>query len=505
MHSQWLGEIGKELHAAMKICVINGSPKGSYSITLQTSLYLEKKFPEHELRYLEAGARIRTLGQDPSEAWKLLEWADLLLFSYPVYTFLAPSQLHRFIRLMKESGIDVSGKYATQITTSKHFYDITAHQYIEDNCQDLGLKVIHGLSADMEDLTTEQGQKDAVQFMKYVSWCVENDVHEPEKTAGCRLEGEAAGISGKAETKTENTCQEMSAGNQESQTCTHENMQPGERNASESKSEEENADRKPHAREVVIVADLRSGDTGLEQLIREYEAVCTTPTRLVNLAEYPFQGGCLGCFHCAGDGKCIYKDNFDVFLREQIQTADAIVYAFSIVDHSMGPQFKMYDDRQFCNGHRTVTEGMPFGYLINGHYEEESNLRNVIEARCQVGHNFLAGVGTDKQSICDMSKRLCYAMENQYVPPRNFWGVGGMKIFRDLIWLMRGLMKADHEFYKQHGIYDFPQKQRGKMLVMCLLGAMVRNPKIRAKMGNKMNEGMVAPYRKVIEGATIDR
>ena len=27
----------------------------------------------------------------------------------------------------------------------------------------------------------------------------------------------------------------------------------------------------------------------------------------------------------------------------------------------------------------------------------------------------------------------------------NFYGVGGMKIFRDLIWLMRGLMKADHQ------------------------------------------------------------
>ena len=32
-----------------------------------------------------------------------------------------------------------------------------------------------------------------------------------------------------------------------------------------------------------------------------------------------------------------------------------------------------------------------------------------------------------------------------------------MKIFRDLIWMMRGLMKADHEFYKAHGMYDFPQ------------------------------------------------
>ena len=30
----------------MKILVLNGSPKGSNSITLQTVLYLEKKFPE---------------------------------------------------------------------------------------------------------------------------------------------------------------------------------------------------------------------------------------------------------------------------------------------------------------------------------------------------------------------------------------------------------------------------------------------------------------------------
>ena len=36
-----------------------------------------------------------------------------------------------------------------------------------------------------------------------------------------------------------------------------------------------------------------------------------------------------------------------------------------------------------------------------------------------------------------------------------------MKIFRDLIYVMcRGMMKADHKFYKEHGIYDFPYKQK---------------------------------------------
>ena len=253
--------------------------------------------------------------------------------------------------------------------------------------------------------------------------------------------------------------------------------------------------------DAVIVADLQPDDKNLRNMIADFQAVYPYQTRLVNLAEYPFQGGCLGCFHCAGVGKCVYKDNFDTFLRENIQKADAVVYAFTIRDHSMGPVFKTYDDRQFCNGHRTVTEGMPFGNLINGDLDNEPNLRTIIEARCEVGHNFLAGTAASCAEISTMVQRLSYGLEHRYVQPRNFYGVGGMKIFRDLIWMMRGLMKADHNFYKAHGIYDFPQKQRGKMLMMCLLGAMVRNPKINAKMGNKMNEGMVAPYKKVIAAA----
>ena len=98
-----------------------------------------------------------------------------------------------------------------------------------------------------------------------------------------------------------------------------------------------------------------------------------------------------------------------------------------------------------------------------------------------------------------MAERLNYALENAYVPPQNFYGVGGMKIFRDLIWLMQGMMRADHKFYKKHGQYDFPQKKRGTMLKMYLVGMLLASPKIKAKMGNAMNEGMIAPYKKILD------
>jgi multimeric flavodoxin WrbA len=443
----------------MNILVLNGSPKGEYSITVQTVRYLERLHPEHTFEVLHVGRQIKGLEKDFSKAMDGLNRADLLLFSYPVYTFIAPYQLHRFVELVKASGVDLSGQFATQITTSKHFYDVTAHRYVQDNCQDLGLKFIRGLSADMDDLLTEKGQNEAKNFFTYVCRCMAEERYEPFPA-------------------------KLSAAKHMPVTVSA----AGER--------EKTGD-------VVILTTCDAEDVQLRQMITRFQAVCGRKTRVVNLLEYPFRGGCLGCFSCAVGGKCIYTDGFDEYLRNEIQTAEAIVYAFTIRDHSMGAAFKLYDDRQFCNGHRTVTMGMPIGYLVSGDYSKEFNLQMIIEGRAQVGSNFLAGVATDEQDpdrqIDAMAANLCYSLDNGYVPPQNFYGIGGMKIFRDLIWQMQGMMKADHKFYKKHGQYDFPQKKWPTMLKMYLVGGLIANPKIKAKMGNAMNEGMIAPYKKVLD------
>lgn len=444
----------------MKICIINGSPRGKYSTTVHTALYLQKRYTTHEFEIVNVATTINLIEKDCTKVMDKLCEADLIVFSYPVYTFFAPSQLHRFIAVMKASGFDFKDKFVTQISTSKHFYDITAHEYVSQNCKDMGMKVIKGLSADMEDLTTENGRLDAEKFFEYVIWCVENNVYETEKN-----DAQMAKIVYERQF--------------------------------------ENVEKKREDFDTVIVTDLRKGDDGLKALIDDFQAIYPLKTRIINLADFNFKGGCIGCFNCTATGKCIYKDGFESLLRDEIQSADSVVYAFTIKDHSMGTTFKTYDDRQFCNGHRTVSEGKPFAYLVNGNIESEQNLKTVLEARAEVGRNFLAGIASNFEQMELLSKRLVYALENSYVQPRNFYGVGGMKIFRDLIWTMRGLMKADHEFYKEHGAYDdFPQKHKGKMLLMCLLGALIRNPKVKAKMGNMMNEGMVMPYKKVLEKTT---
>ena len=439
----------------MNILIVNGSPRGRFSVTLQSCLYLEKRFPKHHFEYLNAGAGIGGFEKDMRPAAEAFARAELTVFAYPVYTFLVPSQLHRFLELIKEKELPLKDKYVTQFSTSKHFFDVTAHRFLEENFHDLGMRVIHGLSADMEDLLDERGRRELEDFFRYAVFCAENAVYEKPASAPAQERAPYVSVLDACE--------------------------------------------KQDGFDTVIVGDLREGDESLRALIRDFGAAFPYRTRFVNLAEFPFRGGCLGCLNCAAGGKCVYRDGFDALLREKIQNADAIVYAFTLRDHSMGSRFKLYDDRQFCNGHRTVTEGKPFAYLVNGDMGREENLRTVLEARASVGHSFLAGYASDADEIRTVSMRLAYALEHGYHPPRNFYGVGGMKIFRDLVWLMRGLMREDHLYYKAHGLYDFPQKRRLRMLGISFLGALLRNRRVRRLIGDKMNEGMLAPYKKVLD------
>ena len=447
----------------MNVLIMNGAPTGDNSITLQTMLFLQKYFPEQSYEQLNVGLKIKAVERDFSSARMMLEKADLLVFSYPVYTFLVPSQLHRFIELMKEQGVSLEGKFATQISTSKHFYDTTAHEFIRQNCLDLRLKYVHGLSADMEDLLKKKGQKEALDFFLHVIWSVENDVFETAFASSQERKNNRIASIPETEAK---------------------HLQSGS---------------------IALVTDLEEDNEALKAMIERFVRVSPYPCRIVNLHDFPFAGGCLGCFHCAADGTCIYKDGFDKLLRDNIQEAGATVYAFTIRDHSMGSRFKMFDDRQFCNGHRTVTMGKPVGYLIDGELSREPNLIQLMEARSQVGGNYLTRMATDEKDpdreIDCLAAEIGYAIRNDYQQPANFYGVGGMKIFRDLIYTMQGMMREDHRFYKKHGFYDFPQKRMGMVLGMYLVGTMMNNEKLSKKIGGNMTKGMLMPYKAVIRKA----
>jgi multimeric flavodoxin WrbA len=450
----------------MKILVLNASPKGGNSTTVHTALYLQALHPEHDFVFLPVGQQIKRYEKDFAPVREALVRAELILFCYPVYTFLAPYQLHRLIECIKADGVDLTGKIATQITTSKHFYDVTAHRYVEENCFDLGMQVVRGLSADMEDLLTEQGRREAQMFFQQLIFsCAHGLFQQPSPKAPPR----------------EGLCYQPQL---------PEVPKKGDR-------------------DVVIVTNCAGEDENLSNMIADFRRALPVPSRVVNVRDFPFSGGGLGCLKCAVTGACIYKDDFEPFLRTQIQCADGFVYAFTISDHYTHSSFKCFDDRQFCNGHRTVTHGTPIAYLVSGDYRYEDNLRVVLEGRSEVGGNYLCGVATDEgdtaAAIQTLADALVFAMEQNLSRPANFYGVGGMKIFRDLIYVMQGMMKADHKFYQANGLYDFPQKKKKQILQMKLVGALLSVPSLQKKMQQQMTAAMVGPYAKVVEQAKTER
>jgi hypothetical protein len=152
---------------------------------------------------------------------------------------------------MKEHEVCVAGKIATQITTSKHFYDVTAHRYIQDNCQEMGMNYIRGLSADMEDLPTKKGQAEAKAFWEHFLWCISEQMAEP---------------------------------------CYLRNSEP--KNRPVHVPEPVTA---PDHGNVVIITDALPENTQLNAMIARFQAVLPVKSRIVNISDYPLKGGCLGC------------------------------------------------------------------------------------------------------------------------------------------------------------------------------------------------------------------
>ena len=151
--------------------------------------------------------------------------------------------------------------------------------------------------------------------------------------------------------------------------------------------------------------------------------------------------------------------------------------------------------------------GKATGYIISGALRQEPNLRQVLEGRSEVGQLYLLDIVTDEYDRDDeitallvgLAEKTMWALEAKPHRPANFLGVGGMKVFRDLIYVSQGLLPEDHRFYKKHGLYDFPQRQIKATLKMRLMGLLLRSRKTRQKASHTMKEGILRQYSAIIE------
>ena len=135
----------------MNITVLNGSPKGPTSATMQYVHYIQKKFPEHELQIISISQRIEKIEDDAQAFQNILDGissSDAILWASPVYYYLLPSNYKRFIELISEKGVEdvFHNKYTAFLTTSIHFFDHRAgsHRFLatHENRYRLAFKIV---------------------------------------------------------------------------------------------------------------------------------------------------------------------------------------------------------------------------------------------------------------------------------------------------------------------------------------------------------------------------
>jgi multimeric flavodoxin WrbA len=457
----------------MKIIVLNGSPKGPASVTMQYVAYIARRHPEHELKVLHVAHKIHGLVKDSGRFEAVIEEirsADGVLWAFPLYILLVSSQYKRFIELIREKGAEgaFAGRYAAALSTSINFYDNAAHAYIRGISEDLGMKYLGFYSANMHDLMRKPEQERLELFAQSFFRGIVNG-EKPQRLYP-PLEHRAVALP----------------------------LKPAARRVAAAN------------KRVVVLTDAQPQHRNLQAMVERFSRSIQDPVKIHNLYDLDIRGGCLGCLRCGFDNRCAYtgKDGFTEFYNSILKPADVIVFAGTIVDRQLSWKWRQFFDRSFFNCHTPSLAGKQIAFLVSGPLSQLPELRQVYEAWMEIQRSNLVGFVSDEEiggdgieeRIDTLVGRLIREAESEYIRPRTFLGIAGMKVFRDDIWGgLRIVFRADHKAYKRLGVYDFPQNKIGRQILVRLGWFITGLPGIRDRFPRMIKQRMIQPYRKVLD------
>ncbi|MBA3011950.1 MAG: NAD(P)H-dependent oxidoreductase [Proteobacteria bacterium] len=454
----------------MKIVVINGSPKADQSITLQHIRYFMEKNPAHDLEIIPVAGPIARIEKTETlfrEITEKMAGADAVIWSFPVYYALIPSQLKRFVELLFERCRPdlFKGKYTTSFTTSINFFDHTAHNYMQGVCEQLGFAYVKSYSAHMDDFFHEDKRKRMLGFYEWFIQMVEEKIPVARKY---KIQVPKPIV-----------------------------YEPGSMDQFPVVSD----------KKVLLLTDAGPEDTNLNRMIDQFQRTCSMEVSLKNIHEIHMKQGCLGCCTCGYDNTCIQKDGFARFFNDNLKTADIIIIAGSVKDHYLSATWKKFFDRSFFNGHAPVLKGKRLGFIVSGPLSQIQNLRELLEGFGDGWHMKSAGFVTDEHKSSEditthiraFAQELVLAEDRDLEFGARFYRVGGGKIFRDFVYTTSAVFMADHLFYKKMGMYrDFPQQKFKKRISNAVFLLFVKIRPMRKKIHQRFIPGMVAPYKKVL-------
>lgn len=457
----------------MKIVVLNGSPKGDISVTMQYIHFLQQKFPQHELKILNISQRLQVIEKDEKVFREIIDevrLADGVLWAFPLYFLLVHANYKRFIELIFERGVGDAfrGKCTAALSTSIHFYDHTAHNYIHAICDDLDMKYTEAFPADMYDLLEEEKRKGLILFAEHFFVAIENKVQAAR------------------------------------------NFQPLPRSRFTYVPGDVESRVDTGGKKIVVLTDSADGRTNLGKMIARFSGSFSGEVEVINLNDVDIKGGCLGCIQCGYDNSCVYgdKDGYMELFNTKVRPADVLVIAGTIKDRYLSSRWKMFFDRSFFNNHAPTMKGKQIGFIISGPLRQIPNLRQIFEAWFEVQRSSIVDFITDEdensaqtdQLLQSLAERLIRFAGEGYLKPATFLGVGGAKIFRDDVYSrLRFPFQADHRFYRKHGMYDFPQKDYKSRITNAMLMLLTKIPSMRKEIyTRRIKTEMIKPLLKVL-------
>ena len=455
----------------MRIIVLNGSPKGEYSVTLQYVNLVKKIFEEHDFLIIHISKRIKKIEKDLHLFNQIIEdvkTSDLVLWSFGLWVLAVPAQYMRFIELIMERKAEsaFNNKYTAVISTSIHFYDHTAHNYMRAVCEDLDMQFVEGISFDMMDLMQEKERGDLITFFENIIRTVE------KKTVMSKMYPPLQ--------------------------FNHFVYEPSH-----------DSDNIKTNKKVLVIADYYEENSNLGRMIHRFSSSFENAAEVIPLNAINIKGACLGCMRCGYDYQCHYNDEFTDFYNNRVRKADVIVIAGTMNGRYLSSKWKTFFDRAFFWNHTPSLVGKQIAYLISGPVSQNYNLVQILEATVTARQmanmvDIVSDECSDSNEIDatlqGLAEQVVYYSERNYIRPFNFLGVGGHKIFRDDVWgRIRGIWQADHRYYKRHGLYDFPQKKIGLRIMNFFLLLACKVPYIRKKYYDNVKKFPAVRYGKLIE------
>jgi multimeric flavodoxin WrbA len=417
---------------------------------------------------------MRAIEKDQSSFQKIIdevESADGVLWAFPLYFLLVHSHYKRFIELISERGAESAfkNKYTAALSTSVHFYDHTAHNYINAICDDLNMKYVGAFSADMYDLLKEKEREKLILFAKHFFEAIENNFQTSKKFEPVK-QSEFTYVNGEIEGKVD-----------------------------------------VDGKKVIILTDATEDQTNLNRMIERFSGAFSRSTELINLRDVDIKGGCRGCIQCGYDNTCFYenKDEYIEFVNTKIKPANILVFAGAVKDRYLSSKWKIFFDRSFFNTHIPIFIGKQIGFVISGPLSQIPNLRQVLEAYSQVQQMNIVDFVTDESEnstaldalLHGLAGRLVQFAQEEYSNPATFLGVGGRKVLRDEVYgRLRFPFQSDHQFYRKHGLYDYPQKEYKTRINNLFYKFLLKIPSMRKEIYNKrIIPEMVKPLQKIVE------